>query len=98
MFGVKDSVLREPHTCVAYKFLCAGRNTCYVGETSRHLSRNRNKPLSCLLWALRWVVNGARKSFSGHLLWFFTYDQLGNRRISDAHTRKILLYLLQRTS
>ena len=57
-----------------------------------------NKPLSCLLWALRWVVNGARKSFSGHLLWFFTYDQLGNRRISDAHTRKILLYLLQRTS
>ena len=38
MFGVKDPVLRELHSCVAYKFLCAGCNTCYVGETSRHSS------------------------------------------------------------
>ena len=34
MFGVKDSVLRELHTCVAYKFLCAGCNTCYVDEAN----------------------------------------------------------------
>ena len=45
MFGVKDPVLRELHTCVAYKFLCAGRNTCYAGETSRHLSTRVRKHL-----------------------------------------------------
>ena len=45
MFGVKDPVLRELHKCVAHKFLCAGCNTCYVGETSRHLSTRVRKHL-----------------------------------------------------
>ena len=38
MFGVKDSIPPGLRTSVVYKFLCAGRNACYVGETSRHLS------------------------------------------------------------
>ena len=38
MFGVKDPIPRGLRTCVVYKFLCAGCNACYVGETSRHLS------------------------------------------------------------
>ena len=38
MFGVKDPIPRGLRTCVVYKFLCAGSNACYVGETRRHLS------------------------------------------------------------
>ena len=38
MFGVKDPIPCGFRTCVIYKFLCAGCNACYVGETSRHLS------------------------------------------------------------
>ena len=38
MFGVKDPIPPGLRTSVVYKFLCAGRNACYVGETSRHLS------------------------------------------------------------
>ena len=38
MFGVKDPIPRGLRTCVVYKFLCAGSNACYVGETPRHLS------------------------------------------------------------
>ena len=53
--------------------------------------------LSCFLCALRWVVSGARKSFPGHLHWSFTYDQLGDRRISDVDMRKILPCLLRKT-
>ena len=36
MVGVKDPNNRGLPTCVVYKFLCAGCNACYVGETSRH--------------------------------------------------------------
>ena len=38
MFGVKDPI--PPGLCksVVYKFICAGCNACYVGETSRNLS------------------------------------------------------------
>ena len=56
-----------------------------------------NKPLTCFLCALRWVISGARKSFPEHLHWFFTYDQLGDRRISDVNMRKTLLCLLHKT-
>ena len=38
MFGVKDPIPCGFRTRVIYKFLCAGCNACYVGETSRHLS------------------------------------------------------------
>ena len=38
IFYVKDPIPRGLRTCVVYKFLCAGRNAYYVGETSRHLS------------------------------------------------------------
>ena len=38
MFGVEDTIRRKLRTCVAYRFLCADCNTCYVGETSKHLS------------------------------------------------------------
>ena len=53
---------------------------------------------TAILRALRWVVSGARKSFPGHLHWFFTWDQLGDRQISDVHVRKILLCLLHKTN
>ena len=38
MFGVKDPVPVELRSNVVYKFTCASCNSCYVGETSRHLS------------------------------------------------------------
>ena len=37
MFGVKNPIPRGRRTCEVHKFLCAGCNACYVGETSRHL-------------------------------------------------------------
>ena len=37
MFGVKDPIPCGLRTCGVYKFLCAGCNAGYVGETSRHL-------------------------------------------------------------
>ena len=38
MFSVKDPVPVELRSNVVYKFTCASCNSCYVGETSRHLS------------------------------------------------------------
>ena len=38
MFSVKDPVPLDLCSRVVYKFLCAGCNACYIGETSRHLS------------------------------------------------------------
>ena len=38
MFSVKDPVPVEFRSNVVYKFTCASCNSCYVGETSRHLS------------------------------------------------------------
>ena len=38
MFSVKDPVPVELRSNVVYKFTCATCNSCYVGETSRHLS------------------------------------------------------------
>ena len=38
MFSVKDPVPVELCSKVVYKFTCASCNSCYVGETSRHLS------------------------------------------------------------
>ena len=35
MFDVKDPIPCGLHTCVVYKFLCAGCTACTVGETSR---------------------------------------------------------------
>ena len=38
MFSVKDPMPVELRSNVVYKFTCASCNSCYVGETSRHLS------------------------------------------------------------
>ena len=38
LLSVKDPILSGLRSCVAYKFLCAGCTTCYVGETTRHFS------------------------------------------------------------
>ena len=35
---MKDPIPRGLRTCEVHKFLYAGCNACYVGETSRHLS------------------------------------------------------------
>ena len=37
LFGVKDPVPDGLCSHVVYKFVCAGCNACYVGETCRHL-------------------------------------------------------------
>ena len=38
LFGVKDPVPDGLRSRVVYKFVCAGCNACYVGETCRHFS------------------------------------------------------------
>ena len=38
LITVKDCVPRSLRSCVVYKFICAGCNSVYIGETSRHLS------------------------------------------------------------
>ena len=38
LFSVKHPVPRGLRAGVVYKFLCAGCNACYVGETTRHFS------------------------------------------------------------
>ena len=38
MFGVKDPIPGGLRSRVVYKFVCAGCNACYVGETARHFS------------------------------------------------------------
>ena len=46
MFSVKDPVPFNLRSCIVYKFLCAGCNACYIGETSRHLSTRVSEHLS----------------------------------------------------
>ena len=38
LFGVKDPVPDGLRSRVVYKFVCAGCNACYAGETCRHFS------------------------------------------------------------
>ena len=38
LLTVKDRVHRSLRSCVVYKFSCAGCNSVYIGETTRHLS------------------------------------------------------------
>ena len=38
MFNVKDPIPKSLKSFVVYKFVCPGCNTCYIGETTRHLS------------------------------------------------------------
>ena len=38
MFNVKDTILKFLKSFVVYKFVCPGCNTCYIVETTRHLS------------------------------------------------------------
>ena len=38
LITVKDCVPRSLRSCVVYKFICAGCNSVYIGETSRHVS------------------------------------------------------------
>ena len=46
MFSVKDPVPLDLRSRLVYKFLCAGCNACYIGETSRHLSTRVREHLS----------------------------------------------------
>ena len=46
MFSVNDPVPLDLRSRVVYKFLCAGCNACYIGETSRHLSTRVREHLS----------------------------------------------------
>ena len=38
LLAVKDRVNKSLRSCIVYKFTCAGCNSVYIGETSRHLS------------------------------------------------------------
>ena len=43
---VKDLVHRSLRSCVVYKFTCAGQNSVYIGETTRHLTTRVREHLS----------------------------------------------------
>lgn len=38
IFSFKDAIPSDLKSLVVYKFVCAGCNSCYIGETSRHLA------------------------------------------------------------
>ena len=38
LFRVKDAIPKLLKSFVVYKFVCPGRNACYIGEATRHLS------------------------------------------------------------
>ena len=38
MFSFKDRTPDALKSMVVYQFICAGCNSCYIGETSRHFS------------------------------------------------------------
>ena len=44
--NVKDTVPRSLRSNVVYKFICAGCNSAYVGETSQHLATQAREHLS----------------------------------------------------
>ena len=46
MFSVKDSIPNALRSQVVYKFTCAGRHACYVGETTRHFGTRVREHLS----------------------------------------------------
>ena len=46
MFSVKDPVPLDLRSRIVFKFLCAGCNACYIGETSRHLPTRVREHLS----------------------------------------------------
>ena len=56
LLSVKDPVPVELRSNVVYKFTCASCNSCYVGETSRHLSTRIRQHLN--------RVTGPRISFN----------------------------------
>ena len=37
MFNVKNPIPKSPKSFVVYKFVCPGRNSCSIGETTHHL-------------------------------------------------------------
>ena len=45
LFPAKDKVPYGLKSCVIYKFLCAGCNSSYVGETYRHISTRTHEHL-----------------------------------------------------
>ena len=45
LFGVENPVADGLRSRVVYKFVCAGCNACYVGETCRHFSTRVRKHL-----------------------------------------------------
>ena len=38
LFSFKDTIPSDLKSLVVYKFVCAGCNSCYIGETTRHLT------------------------------------------------------------
>ena len=45
MFSTKDKLPDEIKSNVVYKFCCASCNACYIGETTRHLSKRIDEHL-----------------------------------------------------
>ena len=62
MFSVKDPVPVELRSNAVYKFTCASCNSCYVSETSRHLSTRIREHL-------RWL-----KTVSSTYIWMGRYN------------------------
>lgn len=46
LFSFKDPIPSELQSCVVYQFTCAGCNSRYIGETSRHLSTRIKEHIS----------------------------------------------------
>ena len=44
-FSAKDNIPKNLKSFLVYKFICAGCNACYIGETARHFSVRINEHL-----------------------------------------------------
>lgn len=69
MFSVKDPISCELRASVVYKFLCAGCNACYIGETNQHFSTRVPENLYRIpnTWPIPWCVSNIHYGMGGVL-------------------------------
>ena len=70
LFRFKDSIPKELHSHIVWKFLCSNCNITYYGKTERHLNVRSGEHLSLLTLTGKRVNNNKKSAVKDHLLFF----------------------------